>query len=235
MTITAEPWAATRDLTLRPPDDGCKHPVSHVAGTPDPDGTVRSRCRRAILNPNGPTRSPADVPEDDRCRQPGCHAAWPPLPAPLVPPPTPATLCTTDDCQALATHTAGRPTPERTVKVEVLCEICAVRYRHRHHPAATIWPTDTYRAILARALPRGQLYRIWVGLLADLRPAGVCNAAEARLRLDQVQREHWAVQVFPDGGLRAADPAGSFVGDLSRTLVLQAYPSTAPAPPSPPA
>lgn len=152
-----------------------------------------------------------------------------------IPVPPAAVMCPTTGCGALATHTAGRPTRDRTVKVEVLCEICAVRYRHRHHPAATVWPTDAYSTALARALHNRQLYRIWVGLLADLRPVGTCNAAEARIRLEQVQREGWAVQVFPDGGLRAVDPAGSFVGDLSRALVLQAYPRAAPPPPQEPA
>ena len=219
MTTTAQLWAATRDLTLRPAEDACTRPVMHLAATPDPDGTVRSRCRKAILNPNGPTRPAADVPEGDRCHAPGCRAAWPTRP---IPPPTPAMLCTTIDCPALATHTATRSHLNGPDTTAVLCEWCALRYRHRHHAAVTLERLEAWGTALADAIPDG-LYRISVGLLGDLRPAGVCNAAEARLRLAQARRDGYAVQVLPGGGFRAGSTAGGWVGEINDVIVLRPY------------
>lgn len=135
--------------------------------------------------------------------------------------PSPPALCQDDHCTALATHATHRL---GSSEVLVLCHWCAAHYRHRHYPAAALTRLAAYEVALAAATPTGVLYRLAVGILGDLRPAGICNAAEASLRLGQARRDGWAVQVQPGGGWRGADISTGWAGQLAEAISLDPYP-----------
>lgn len=136
---------------------------------------------------------------------------------------TGAVLCATDTCGALATHAALHRTLDGAT-TSVLCQWCAGNHQYRHHPSVTVTALAAYAPALAAAAPDGQLYRITAGILGDPRPIGICNSAEARLRLGQAQRDGWAVQIFPGGGWRAASVGTGRAGQLTTAITLTPHP-----------
>lgn len=212
MSVKVQFWAAPRSTRATPRRPLLFHMTGHATTrTRSLCGTAR---HLAISNRTDATTVPATA----RCRALGCADAWPPLPQPVL---SPAVLCRTDHCTALATHATSRL---GTTDTYVMCQWCAAHYRHRYYPAVTLTELEAYGIALAAATPTGCLYRITVGILGDLRPAGICNAPEARLRLNQVRRDGWAIQVQPSGGWRAADITTGWAGQLTQAVSLDPYP-----------
>lgn len=213
MIAKVQMWAAPR--TTQPKSS--RPLIFHMTGHTH-SGNTWSLCGTARHLADHKRIDASTVPIADRCRALGCADAWPPLSRTIH---SPAALCQTDHCNALATHTTTRL---GTTEAFVLCHWCAIRYLHRHYPAATLIQLGAYDAALAAAAPTGRLYRITAGLLGDPLRSGTCNSSEARLRLDQVRRDGWAIQVQPSGGWRAANITAGFVGELTQTITFDPYP-----------
>lgn len=206
-------WAAPSAIPPRPSRPLIFHMTGHTHS-----GNTWSLCGTARRLADHKRTDASTVPIADRCRAIGCADAWPPLHRTIH---SPAALCQTDHCNALATHTTTRL---GTTEAFVLCHWCAARYRHRYYPAVTLIQLGAYDAALAAATPAGHLYRITTGLLGDPQPSGTCNAAEARLRLERACRDGWAIQVQAAGGWSAADITTGFVGELTQAITLAPYP-----------
>ncbi|WNI19141.1 hypothetical protein [Actinacidiphila sp. ITFR-21] len=212
MITKVQLWAAPRSTQPIP----SRPLLFHVTGHTNP---AWSLCGTARHLADHKRVDATTVPPKARCRALGCIDAWPPLPKPVR---HPAAICQTDHCTALATHATSRLGITETL---MLCEWCAAHYRHRHYPAASVTRLEAYGVALAAATPAGFLYRITTGILGELRPCGIGNAAEARLRLDQARRDGWAVQVQPAGGWRAAHITTGFAGELTQVISLDPYPA----------